>query len=149
MRRTVAAIHVVSIRPEDIGIGCAKERPKGDAKNPLRLWQGLGDTVLIDGTGGIGAFAVCHYGPRSEVGADACFINSVRVGPAEQAYLPSARSCEALHGRSWHAERAPVQIWRAKKPIDTSSLAGFALGVTCTGPQRSRLLLTGFIDDWR
>ena len=37
VRRTVAAIHVVSIRPEDIGIGCAKERPKGDAKNPLRL----------------------------------------------------------------------------------------------------------------
>ena len=61
--------------------------------------QGLGDTVLIDGTGGIGAFAVCHYGPRSEAGADACFIKfgAVRVGaPAEQAYLRLLDACEAL-----------------------------------------------------
>ena len=26
--------------------------------------QGLGDTVLIEGVGGLAAFAVCHYGPR-------------------------------------------------------------------------------------
>jgi ribosomal protein S18 acetylase RimI-like enzyme len=61
--------------------------------------QGLGDTVLIDGTRGIGAFAVCHYGPRSEAGADACFIKfgAVRVGaPAEQAYLRLLDACEAL-----------------------------------------------------
>ena len=61
--------------------------------------QGLGDTVLIDGTGGIGAFAVCHYGPRSEAGADACFIKfgAVRVGAAaEQAYLRLLDACEAL-----------------------------------------------------
>ena len=60
--------------------------------------QGLGDTVLIDGTRGIGAFAVCHYGPRSEAGADACFIKfgAVRVGaPAEQAYLRLLDACEA------------------------------------------------------
>ena len=43
--------------------------------------QDLGDTVLIDGPGGIGAFAVCHYGPRSEAGADACFIKFGAVRP--------------------------------------------------------------------
>jgi ribosomal protein S18 acetylase RimI-like enzyme len=61
--------------------------------------QGLGDTVLLDGRGGIGAFAVCHYGPRSEAGADACFIKfgAVRVGAAaEQDYLRLLDACEAL-----------------------------------------------------
>jgi GNAT superfamily N-acetyltransferase len=61
--------------------------------------QGLGDTVLLDGPGGIGAFAVCHYGPRSEAGADACFIKfgAVRVGvAAEQDYLRLLDACEAL-----------------------------------------------------
>jgi Acetyltransferase (GNAT) family len=61
--------------------------------------QGLGDTVLVDGQGGIGAFAVFHYGPRSEAGADACFIKfgAVRVGAlAEQDYLRLLDACEAL-----------------------------------------------------
>jgi ribosomal protein S18 acetylase RimI-like enzyme len=60
--------------------------------------QGLGDTVLIDGPGGIGAFAVCHYGPNSEAGADACFIKfgAVRAGvQAEQDYLRLLDACEA------------------------------------------------------
>src|SRR5271165_751454 len=37
--------------------------------------QGLGDTVLIIvGPGGLAAFAICHYGPRSEAGEGFCFI---------------------------------------------------------------------------
>ena len=36
--------------------------------------QGLGDTVLIEGVGGLAGFAICHYGPNSEAGADCCFI---------------------------------------------------------------------------
>jgi hypothetical protein len=36
--------------------------------------QGLGDTVFVDGPGGLAAFAVCHYGPRSEAGEGSCFI---------------------------------------------------------------------------
>jgi len=36
--------------------------------------QGLGDTVLIEGVGGLAGFAICHYGPKSEAGADCCFI---------------------------------------------------------------------------
>jgi GNAT superfamily N-acetyltransferase len=36
--------------------------------------QGLGDTVLIEGVGGLAAFAICHYGPNSEAGANCCFI---------------------------------------------------------------------------
>ncbi|HEV7982072.1 MAG TPA: GNAT family N-acetyltransferase [Xanthobacteraceae bacterium] len=61
--------------------------------------QGLGDVVLVDGAGGIAAFAVCHYGPRSEAGADACFVKfgAVRDGrSAERDYLRLLDACEAL-----------------------------------------------------
>lgn len=61
--------------------------------------QGLGDTVLLEGREGIAAFAVCHYGPRSEAGADTCFIKfgAVRDAPrAEKNYLRLLDACEAL-----------------------------------------------------
>ena len=61
--------------------------------------QGLGDTVLVEGGKGIAAFAVCHYGPRSEAGADNCFIKfgAVRDGPsAEQDYSRLLDACGAL-----------------------------------------------------
>ncbi len=61
--------------------------------------QGLGDTVLVDGAGGVAAFAVCHYGPRSEAGADTCFVKfgAVRDGPSADAdYGRLLDACEAL-----------------------------------------------------
>ena len=61
--------------------------------------QGLGDTVLLEGPSGIAAFAVCHYGPRSEAGAGACFIKfaAVRAGASsEQDYLRLLDACETL-----------------------------------------------------
>jgi ribosomal protein S18 acetylase RimI-like enzyme len=61
--------------------------------------QGVGDTVLVESADGIVAFAVCRYGPRSEAGADRCFIKfgAVRDGPsAEQDYLRLLDACEAL-----------------------------------------------------
>src|SRR5271170_6842769 len=66
--------------------------PGPDLSDEIAATQalGLGDTVLVEGSGGIAAFAVCHYGPRSEAGADTCFIKfgAVRDGhSAEQDYL--------------------------------------------------------------
>ena len=61
--------------------------------------QDLGDTVLVDGPDGLAAFAICHYGPRSEAGAGACFVKfgAVRDTPtAEQDYLRLLDACEAL-----------------------------------------------------
>jgi GNAT superfamily N-acetyltransferase len=61
--------------------------------------QGLGDTVLVHGDAGLAAFAVCHYGPRSEAGAGTCFIKfgAVRdASSAEQDYLRLLDACEAL-----------------------------------------------------
>ena len=61
--------------------------------------QGLGDIVLVEGARGIAAFAVCHYGPRSEAGADTCFVKFGAVGDgrsAERDYLRLLDACEAL-----------------------------------------------------
>jgi predicted N-acetyltransferase YhbS len=60
---------------------------------------GLGDTVLIEGAGGISAFAICQYGPRSEAGADMCFVKfgAVRNGSsAERDFLRLIEACETL-----------------------------------------------------
>ena len=62
--------------------------------------HGVGDTVLVeDGGRRVAAFAVCHYGPRSEAGAGYCFIKfgAARNGPlTEQDYLRLLDACEAL-----------------------------------------------------
>jgi len=61
--------------------------------------HGVGDTIFLEGMGAIVAFAVCHYGPRSEAGAYCCFIKfgAVREGlSAEQDYLRLLDACEAL-----------------------------------------------------
>jgi predicted N-acetyltransferase YhbS len=61
--------------------------------------QGLGDTVLLEGSGGIAGFAICHYGPKSEAGAGTCFVKFGAVSDsrsAEQDYLRLLDACEAL-----------------------------------------------------
>ncbi len=61
--------------------------------------QGLGDTVLVEGAGGLAAFAICHYGPRSEAGEGFCFIKfgAVRATPsAETDYGRLLDAAEAL-----------------------------------------------------
>jgi GNAT superfamily N-acetyltransferase len=61
--------------------------------------QDLGDTVLLEGPKGVAAFAICHYGPRSEAGADTCFVKfgAVRDTPtAGQDYERLLDACEAL-----------------------------------------------------
>ncbi len=64
--------------------------------------QGLGDTILLEGNGGLAGFAICHHGPRSEAGEDMCFIKfgAVRATPsAVQDYGRLLDACEA-HARS-------------------------------------------------
>jgi ribosomal protein S18 acetylase RimI-like enzyme len=61
--------------------------------------QGLGDTVLIEGVGGLAGFAICHYGPKSEAGAGYCFIKfgAVRDGAtAERDFGRLLDACAAL-----------------------------------------------------
>jgi GNAT superfamily N-acetyltransferase len=61
--------------------------------------RGLGDTVLVESAQGIAAFAVCHYGPKSEAGAGYCFVKFGAVcdgSSAEKDYLRLLDACEAL-----------------------------------------------------
>jgi predicted N-acetyltransferase YhbS len=60
----------------------------------------LGDTVLLgDGEGGLAGFAICHWGPASEAGADACFIKfaAARTGAgADTRFDVLLDACAAL-----------------------------------------------------
>jgi len=61
--------------------------------------QGLGDTVLVEGAGGLAAFAICHHGPRSEAGEGNCLIKfgAVRATPsADKDYGRLLDAAEAL-----------------------------------------------------
>ena len=61
--------------------------------------QCLGDTMLIEGPQGIAAFAICHYGPKSEAGADTCFVKfgAVRdTAAAGSDYQRLIDACESL-----------------------------------------------------
>ena len=61
--------------------------------------QGLGDTVLLWGSDGLAAFAVCHHGPASEAGAGTCLVKfaAVRDAPsAGQDFRRLLDACEAL-----------------------------------------------------
>jgi GNAT superfamily N-acetyltransferase len=60
--------------------------------------QGLGDTVLVEGADGVAAFAVCHYGPRSEAGADTCFVKFGAVRDSKSAGPDYARLLDACEG---------------------------------------------------
>jgi GNAT superfamily N-acetyltransferase len=60
--------------------------------------QSLGDTMLVEGHGRITAFAICHYGPKSEAGADTCFVKfgAVRdTAIASADYQRLLDSCES------------------------------------------------------
>jgi hypothetical protein len=50
--------------------------------------QGLGDTVVVEGKGGLAGFAICHYSPRSEAGQDTCFVKSGAVRLARRRTRP-------------------------------------------------------------
>lgn len=59
---------------------------------------GLGDTVLVESRDGISAFAICQHGPRSEAGADTCYVKfgAARPGPsAERNFVRLIEACES------------------------------------------------------
>jgi GNAT superfamily N-acetyltransferase len=50
------------------------------------LARNLGNTVLLwDGDSRLAGFAICHWGPESEAGADNCYIKFAAVRPEEGA----------------------------------------------------------------
>lgn len=90
--------------------------------------QGLGDGVLLQGDDGLAAFAICHYGARSEAGAGTCFVKFGAVRDtlaAEQEYrwlMPARRS----RWRSGCRAFWPVRTWPATRLNSILSHTGFA-----------------------
>ena len=61
--------------------------------------QELGEVVLIEDGSGIAAFGICHFGPASEAGADACYVKFglSSAGPlADRNFSALLDGCEAL-----------------------------------------------------
>jgi GNAT superfamily N-acetyltransferase len=74
--------------------------PGLDLTDEIRTTQalGLGDTVLIESQNGIAAFAICQHGPRSEAGADTCYVKfgAACPGPsAESDFVRLVEACES------------------------------------------------------
>lgn len=77
---------------------------------------GRGDTVLVRDDAGVAAFAVCHWGPRSEGGTGTCYIKfaAARSGPGAETRLESLlAACDATaSGESLSATMAGVNAAR-------------------------------------
>jgi GNAT superfamily N-acetyltransferase len=69
---------------------------------------GLGETLLIEGRQGIAAFAICHHGPGSEAGADACYIKFGAARAGASAERDFVRLIEA--GESFAAEIGTAKL---------------------------------------
>lgn len=119
--------------------------------------QGLGDTVLIEGAHGMAAFAVCHYGPRSEAGAGTCFIKfgAVRDTPsAEKDYLQLLDACGALAaavGMSSVSAGANMARYEAYRHLVDRGFRTEIQGVTMHHKNDAGYCRPGLyiIDDWR
>jgi GNAT superfamily N-acetyltransferase len=119
--------------------------------------QGLGDIVLVEGARGIAAFAVCHYGPRSEAGADTCFVKFGAVrdgGSAERDYLRLLDACEALAvaaGMSNLLAGANMARHEAYRHLVAREFRSEILGVTMHRQNDPGYCRPGayIIDDWR
>jgi len=119
--------------------------------------QQLGDTVLIgDGTR-VAGFAVCHYGPASEAGADACFIKFAAIRPgtlAEQTFGRLIGAC-AAHAAGQKLERLVAGVNTARhEAYDYLTAHGFRtelVGIAMHRPNEAGYSRPGVyvIDDWR
>lgn len=70
-----------------------------DVTNEIRsvAEQKLGETVLLEGSSRVEAFAVCHIGPGSEAGGGKCYIKfAAALDPA--AFERLLRACEQMAG---------------------------------------------------
>ncbi len=120
--------------------------------------QKLGDTVLVtDPDGSIAAFAVCHTGPGTEAGTNACFIKVGAARPGPQVEADFGRLLDACEA---YATRSGAQVLLAG--INTSRRGAYRaladrgfraelIGVTMHQPDEDGYHHPGawVLDDWR
>ena len=117
----------------------------------------IGDSILLFDDGGVSAFAVCHWGPRSEGGSGTCYLKfaAARPGPGvERRFASLLAACDAIaRAESLNALMAGVnaardKAWRAMQT------AGFRTAIQGIAMHRDNH--EGFsgpdafvLDDWR
>jgi hypothetical protein len=118
---------------------------------------GLGDTVLVGDDAGVSGFAICHYGPASESGADTCLVKfgAVRTGPsAERGFDRLIDACEALAvqaGQPTVMAGANMGRPEAYAQLKRRGYRAAFQGVTMHKPNEAGYSRPGayVIDDWR
>ena len=119
--------------------------------------QGIGDTLVLWDDSGLAGFAVCHCGPGSEAGGDACYVKFGAVKPGSSAgrlFILLLEACEAFAAiRGMGYLNASTNLGR-HEAYQTMLARGFRtqiLGVTMHRPNESAYHHQGVfvIDDWR
>lgn len=119
--------------------------------------QGIGDTVVIWDDSSVAGFAVCHCGPGSEAGGNACYVKFGAVKPGSNAarlFTFLLKACEAFAARRGVGYlNASINLGR-HEAYQSMLRIGFRtqiLGVTMHRPNESAYHHSGVFvsDDWR
>lgn len=118
--------------------------------------QELGATLVLPDAAGAAAFAVCHFGPRSEAGADVLYIRFAAVRPGAACARDFERliaACEALAlaeglskvmaGVNTAREQACRSLWSQGFKIELSGITMHRGGPGYDRPE------VHILDDWR
>jgi predicted N-acetyltransferase YhbS len=119
--------------------------------------QGIGDTLVIWDDSGLAGFAVCHCGPGSEAGGDACYVKFGAVKPGSSAgrlFILLLEACEAFaasRGMGYLKASTNLGSHEAYQTMLARCFRTQILGVTMDRPNESayhhpRVFV---IDDWR
>jgi len=119
--------------------------------------QGLGDTVLVAGSGAVEAFAVCHAGAGSEAGSGGCYVKFGAVSPAADGARVLGELMEACE--RYAVERGATRLEAGvstarEEAYGTLMNRGYRtdmLGVTMHRPNEPGYSRPGsfVLDDWR
>ena len=118
--------------------------------------QGLGDTVLVAGSGGVEAFAVCHTGAGSEAGSGECYVKFAAVSPTAgpEVFVAALEACER-YAAERGATRLETGVSTAREEaygiLSSRGYRTEVLGVTMHRPNEPGYSRPGLfvLDDWR
>jgi len=121
------------------------------------LDQGLGETVLVEGSSGLQAVAVCHLGPGTEAGSGMCYVKFAAARPGPDAARSFDHLLEACHDLAASSGASTVQagVNFGRIQAYTALLAkGFrtqfqGLSMHCPNEDGYDTPASWVLDDWR
>lgn len=119
--------------------------------------QGLGETILLAGSGGIEGFAACHVGEGTEAGPGICYIKvaAVQGGPGAQARLERLLAAVEAHAHAAGMAQVSAGVSSARTGACRVLLhRGYRIlmqGIAMHRPNVGPLARPGvyLLDDWR